>query len=76
MFPAGSIVVDAARRHALAALPGAPVVEDAAGPGPDASASRWPPCCVASRPTPAARRSGSSRSTCAPRTEPAKTQAA
>ena len=33
MFPAGSIVVDASRRRALAALPDAPVVEDADGPG-------------------------------------------
>lgn len=33
MFPAGSIVVDATRRHALSALPDASVVEDADGPG-------------------------------------------
>jgi len=31
MFPAGSVVVDATRRHAMSALPGAPV-EEAAEP--------------------------------------------
>jgi hypothetical protein len=32
MFPAGSIAADATRRHAMSALPDAPVVEDAAEP--------------------------------------------
>jgi len=32
MFPAGSIAADATRRHATAALPDAPVVEEATEP--------------------------------------------